>query len=166
MDEQSTNEYQKMYIRLHNPKIKEALEFFEQKKKLQSELRERLDAHQVPRIGNERAINRCARRYRKNIRLEVLIHYGGNPLKCACCGETIMEFLSIDHIEGGGTKHRKEIRKNGIEFYWWLRKMEYPDGYQVLCMNCNWGKRMNNGVCPHLKLKMNNKLDLFTGKIL
>jgi hypothetical protein len=25
----------------------------------------------------------------------------------------------------------------------------FPPGYQVLCMNCNHGKRMNNGVCPH-----------------
>jgi hypothetical protein len=28
-------------------------------------------------------------------------------------------------------------------------KTGFPDGYQVLCMNCNWGKRMNKGICPH-----------------
>ena len=36
----------------------------------------------------------------------VLEHYGR---RCACCGECNPIFLTIDHINGGGRKHRKEI---------------------------------------------------------
>jgi hypothetical protein len=82
---------------------------------------------------------------RANLRLEVLNNYGGAI--CACCGENIIEFLDIDHIDGGGTKHKKIIGYNAL--YRWLRDNNYPDGYQVLCRNCNWGKYINGGVCPH-----------------
>lgn len=56
-------------------------------------------------------------------------------------------FLIIDHIDGGGTKHRKEVGK-GAAFYRWLEKNNYPLNFQVLCMNCQFGKRIC-GVCPH-----------------
>lgn len=88
------------------------------------------------------------RENRKKQRLEVLTHYGGNPPKCACCGESHIEFLGIDHIHGGGRKHRRNIG-GAARFYAWLIKNNFPDEFQVLCMNCNFGKRMNNGVCPH-----------------
>lgn len=91
----------------------------------------------------------------QKLRFECLTHYGGSPPKCICCGETEIGFLSIDHINGGGNKHRRQIdSKNhcsGRMFYHWLIKNNFPEGFQVLCMNCNWGKRMNNGVCPHKK---------------
>jgi hypothetical protein len=29
------------------------------------------------------------------------------------------------------------------------QKHGYPEGFQVLCMNCNWGRYRNGGVCPH-----------------
>lgn len=72
--------------------------------------------------------------------------YGG--YECACCGEKEKAFLTIDHVYGGGCKHRKEI---GSDIYRWLRKNKYPPGFQVLCMNCQWGKKNCNGVCPHQK---------------
>lgn len=90
------------------------------------------------------------KRYNQKLRLEVLVHYGGNPPKCVCCGETLYKFLSIDHINGGGHKERLKYGMGSRGLYIHLRN-EFPDGYQVLCMNCNWGKRMNNGVCPHCK---------------
>lgn len=93
-----------------------------------------------------------SRNRRRKVRLEVLTHYGGNPPKCACCGETIMEFLTIDHIHGGGNKHRKKVMRNakraGSEFYYWLRKNGFPEGFQVLCYNCNCAKAYC-GICPH-----------------
>ncbi len=76
---------------------------------------------------------------------KVFNHYGGYI--CRCCGETTKQFLSIDHIHGGGEKHRKEIGRS--ETYRWLVKNNFPEGYQVLCMNCQFGRRMNNGICPH-----------------
>ena len=90
------------------------------------------------------------RKYRKKIRFDVINHYGG---KCACCGESIIDFLSIDHIKNNGSKHRKKIGcpTSGFPFYRWLIKNNYPKDFQVMCMNCNWGKRMNGGICPHKK---------------
>jgi hypothetical protein len=90
------------------------------------------------------------------IRLQVLRHYGGNKPKCACCGETIILFLSIDHINNNGNKQRKALsgsKHAGTPFYRWLIKNNYPEGYQVLCMNCNWGRsRTPDKMCPHKTL--------------
>lgn len=83
------------------------------------------------------------RRYAMKIRTQVLEHYGN---RCACCGETENHFLSIDHINGGGTEHRKTIGSRNI--YRWLWKNNYPDGFQLLCYNCNLAKGFY-GICPH-----------------
>lgn len=83
---------------------------------------------------------------RDKLKIDVLDAYGG---KCACCGEAEPIFLTIDHIKGGGTKHRNSITKNSIGLYRWLRQNNYPKGFQVLCFNCNRGKHFNNGICPH-----------------
>jgi hypothetical protein len=72
--------------------------------------------------------------------------YGG--YKCNCCGETNIAFLTIDHINGGGNAHRREIK---TDFYQWLIKNNFPEGFQVLCHNCQWGKH-KFGVCPHQQL--------------
>ena len=47
-----------------------------------------------------------ARIYSKILREGVIKEYGK---KCRCCGVIEIEFLTIDHINGGGNKHRKEI---------------------------------------------------------
>jgi ribosome-binding ATPase YchF (GTP1/OBG family) len=63
---------------------------------------------------------RSKRRYQKhradineNIRekrLLVLKHYGN---RCSCCGETEIEFLAIDHVNGvKNSRDYKEFRKN------------------------------------------------------
>lgn len=92
------------------------------------------------------------RKYRQGLRHDALMAYGG--YKCACCGEAEERFLTLDHIENDGAADRLKIagRRNaaGTHTYKWLRARGFPPGYQVLCMNCNFGKRMNNGVCPHL----------------
>ena len=67
---------------------------------------------------------------------------------CFCCGEDTKEFLQIDHIDGGGHKHRKEV---GNDIYLWLVENAFPDGFQLLCANCNVGKRLNKGICPKHK---------------
>lgn len=84
-------------------------------------------------------------RYRRKLRLEVLTHYSGGTPRCACCGVEDLEFLSIDHINGGGYQHRKEV---GSSFYVWLRRHGFPEGYRVLCMNCNHSLG-HYGYCPH-----------------
>jgi len=75
--------------------------------------------------------------------------YGGYV--CACCGETEPLFLCIDHINGGGEEHRTSLgwSGRGRGMYTWLIKNNFPLGFQVLCQNCNIGKHLNGGICPH-----------------
>lgn len=80
----------------------------------------------------------------------VITHYGG---KCACsgCHEIRQEFLAVDHVNGGGNKHRKEIgMTNANSFCRWLIKNDFPAGFRVLCHNCNCA-RGYYGYCPHEK---------------
>ena len=90
----------------------------------------------------------AVRKYQMKLRLEVLTTYGGNPPQCACCGESYIEFLAIDHIGGGGNKHRKQIGQGWGRLYLWLKRQGYPPGYRVLCHNCNMSLAFY-GYCPH-----------------
>ncbi len=82
----------------------------------------------------------------KNI---VLTHYGNGKLACVICGYSDNIYaLCIDHINGGGTKHREYLKSGSI--YKILQKQKYPKGYQTLCMNCNFIKRAENGECSKL----------------
>lgn len=84
-------------------------------------------------------------------RMRILTHYGGNPPTCACCGEWLIQILEIDHIAGGGAKHRESLgggHKGPMYFYLWLIKNNFPSGYQVLCRNCNRAKG-SDPECPH-----------------
>lgn len=92
------------------------------------------------------AINRKSRRKTK---IEILRHYSPE-LKCTgingVCASNCSDIrcLTIDHINGDGAKERKETGMYGWRFYQWLKKNNYPDGYQVLCMNCQFIKRYEN----------------------
>lgn len=77
------------------------------------------------------------------IRKTVIEHYGG---KCVCCGESRLEFLALDHINGGGSKHRREFGSGHL--YHWVLKQNFPEGFQVLCHNCNLSLG-HYGYCPH-----------------
>lgn len=78
-------------------------------------------------------------------RIDVIDHYGG---KCVCCGETELHFLAIDHPNNDGGDERKKVGA-GSSFYAWLIRNDLPDGYVVLCHNCNFGRHLNGGICPH-----------------
>ena len=95
-------------------------------------------------------ISNTAKKYRKKLRDEVFSHYGH---KCKCCGESEEFFLTIDHINNDGAAHRRSLPNGkystGERMYRWLKVNGYPDGFQVLCMNCNLGKQRNGGICPH-----------------
>lgn len=89
----------------------------------------------------------CSERRLKNHALRELCinHYGG---KCDCCGENKYEFLVFDHINGGGNQHR--INGDGRKIVRYLIKNNYPDGFRVLCHNCN-NSLGHYGYCPHDK---------------
>ena len=76
-----------------------------------------------------------------------LFHYSNGKMSCNCCGESIKDFLGIDHENNDGAKHRKEIG-GGSKLYKWLIDNNFPDGFQVLCHNCNLAKGFY-GRCPH-----------------
>lgn len=89
------------------------------------------------------------KKHGKKIRFEVLSHYSRGSPRCACCGEDMLEFLCIDHINGGGSREHK---KTGVNIYAWLRKNDFPLGYRVLCHNCNSALGFY-GYCPHSEVK-------------
>jgi len=88
------------------------------------------------------------KRSRTKLRTEVIDAYGN---KCNCCGESIIQFLTIDHVNGDGNKDRLASgrKRGGHALYSKLRREKYPKGYRVLCWNCNSGRHVNGGVCPH-----------------
>lgn len=93
-------------------------------------------------------INADNTRRRYEVRDAVYQAYGG--YRCACCGVTEKSFLSIDHINNDGAEHKRKCKlQTGEQLYRWLVRNKFPSGFQILCMNCQWGKRNNNGVCPH-----------------
>lgn len=91
-------------------------------------------------------IRKQRRDWRRQVRVIVLTHYSGGKPKCDCCGIDHIEFLCIDHIDGGGRKHNISLNRRSI--YVWLKNQEYPSGYRVLCHNCNMSRGLY-GYCPH-----------------
>jgi len=86
-----------------------------------------------------------------SLRDEVYAHYGG--YRCACCGVTDKDVLTIDHVRNDGARHRKSlgIHPGGSStqrLLSWLKKEQYPKGFQILCRNCNWRKFRSGGVLP------------------
>lgn len=95
-------------------------------------------------------------KYRANHRLEtnlyhreqcvktktlVMTHYSDGECSCVLCGESRLPCLTIDHINGGGTKHRRSLNipnGGGLHFYKWLLTNNYPEGYRTLCWNCQF----------------------------
>jgi hypothetical protein len=107
----------------------------ENKEKVKAQCHKYWETHRAERNAARKVL-------RDGKRAEVIAHYGG---KCACCGETELKFLSIDHIDGGGNQHRKETSLTMSEWVW---ANGFPDGFQVLCYNCNMAKALY-GSCPH-----------------
>ena len=89
------------------------------------------------------------KKWRNSIRLEVLRHYGQGALRCRCCAEDTLQFLALDHINGGGCLERRQAkRRGGTAYYYWLKANGYPATMQILCHNCNMAKAFW-GICPH-----------------
>lgn len=91
---------------------------------------------------HKEALNNYHQEWRHQLKLEVFSYYSGGILGCRCCGETDIVVLCLDHINGGGTRERRETRRLGVGLYSWLKTHNFPDGYQVLCANCNMRKAM------------------------
>ena len=63
---------------------------------------------------------------------------------CKNCGEDDPIYFQIDHVNNDG--HIERSQKNGRQDIYVIKKyLETPERYQLLCANCNWAKRMNDG---------------------
>ena len=114
------------------------------KKRTPEQIKKANERCKVWRIENSSRFKAAQDAARYRLKVEVLREYGG---KCECCGTSYYEFLSVDHINGDGATHRKELR--GRNLYRWLKMNGWPkENFRLLCMNCNFalGKI---GWCPH-----------------
>ena len=94
-------------------------------------------------VANPDAARELQRRQRAANRAAVLAHYSPySPPRCgASCGTT--ERLTIDHVNGGGNEHRKEVigtARGSHAFYAWLIAQNFPPGFAILCRPCNSSK--------------------------
>ena len=132
------------YRQYHRDQYERNPEYFRQK------AREGYAKYRKARLAQKKA-------RRDEIKREIIAYYSNGMNCCACCGESTYNFLSLDHIKNDGASHRKEFggRKSYShdKFYKSLIDDGYPAGIQVLCMNCNWGKQRNGGICPHVSLE-------------
>ena len=124
-----------------------------QKERLSSGLCRGCGAQPVP---GKRDCQACLNRQAKNqahraanLKLEVFNHYGGPVCAEEDCHETDIDVLTLDHINEDGAKERRLLKDlygiaKGNRFYVYLKKNNYPSGYQVLCMNHNWKKHFNH----------------------
>jgi hypothetical protein len=85
----------------------------------------------------------AVKKYLYTVKLEAIEAYGG--AFCACCLEDEILFLGLDHIENDGAIENV----SGHHLYSYLRKYGFPPGFRVLCHNCNLGRYLNGGTCPH-----------------
>lgn len=85
------------------------------------------------------------------LRMTVLQHYSPGRVRCVCCHEDQIEMLTLDHMHQDGAEHRKEL--SGKNIYKWIVDNYFPEGFQVLCYNCNIGRYKTGGECPHSKYR-------------
>jgi hypothetical protein len=98
-------------------------------------------------------------------RLKILSYYSKHISNskipcCNCCGENShVDFLAIDHIAGKNQINSEhELIKLGYSsklkgkgLINWIIENTYPEGFQILCHNCNVAKGLigNNNICTH-----------------
>ena len=80
-----------------------------------------------------------------SLKIEVMSYYSNGSIKCAHCGFDNLNALTLDHIADNGAQQRRDLGfpKGGIRMYRWLKANDFPDGYQVLCANCNLIKELD-----------------------
>lgn len=109
------------------------------------------------REGRPTNVSRWAIRMRE--RLDAVKRLLGGA--CACCRETEIEFLTLDHVNDDG-KHEPRTKLGARAHLSYYKRAEraFKSGdeaaiakirneFQVLCENCNHSKHHGNGVCVH-----------------
>ena len=104
------------------------------------------------RHKNSIKTNQALRQSNIEAKNECLSHYGPNgELRCSWAGCLVndVDMLTLDHINNNGAEERRNIRV-GWSIYLYLRRKEYPAGYQTLCWNHQWKKELDHrrGITP------------------
>ena len=146
-------DYDKKYRETHEKEVKRSIKNWREKNPDYIKEHKRLSFQQIMKDPIKKK-----KRYKKqkanrdDIKYEVLLHYspkGSKVPTCCCCKITGLHFLTIDHIHGRGSEHR---RKWGREIYRWLKVRNFPKGHQTYCWNCNISKSLGgrkSKTCPH-----------------
>jgi len=112
--------------------------------------------HQEYRTTNREILNKKYRLKALENKREVINHYSNGKNKCQLCDFNNLNALIIDHINGGGNVERKKLNNyGGVAFYALLIKNNFPNGYRVLCWNCNHLehlRKINYGGLTHERL--------------
>ncbi len=118
------------------------------------ELKEDVEFYHTPRNKNgltsrcKKCHSEMVKQCSKNLKAFMVNGYGG---KCNCCFEENIKFLTIDHVDGGGRSHRKELGRKRV--YSIAIQNNFPEEYQILCYNCNIARSYHgHGICPHKKI--------------
>ena len=90
-------------------------------------------------------LSRVQRRTALRLRARILDSLGG---VCACCGEQARRVLTVDHVQGGGTRHRRELSDPRDYYRSILAEGCTPDRYRLLCLNCHESVN-ERGECHH-----------------
>ena len=81
--------------------------------------------------------------HNEELRKSVITMLGG---ECHRCGFSDIRALQIDHVNGGGGKELREIGNGKVMTQIMALPIEEARSkYQVLCANCNWIKKAENG---------------------
>lgn len=110
-------------------------------------LRSKVSGH----AANKEAFKKLSKQKEKlvrRLRKEVVAALGG---ACSCCGEREPLFMTIDHEKRDG--HAERNQQARIRMYRAVIAGKRPD-IRVLCFNCNLGRELNGGVCPHAMMKL------------
>lgn len=93
-------------------------------------------------INNKLKLKKSHRKNHIKIKKIVIKYYSKGTMRCMNCKYNNIYALSIDHIHNNGNEHRRILKnKSGNNFYYWLIKNNFPSGYKVLCMNCQFIKK-------------------------
>jgi len=88
----------------------------------------------------------------QKLKIEILTIYGKNQELCCNwtgCSVDDVDMLTLDHVDNLGYQHKVPTAKKrltGPSLYRYVRDNGFPEGYQTLCWNHQWKKRLTNTI--------------------
>lgn len=130
------NQHNKSYKEENKEKVKLSSHFYYENNK--TIIKEKTDRYTMEHYEH---LAKCRTLRGLQLKTTILTYYGNGKPQCVMCGFNDIRALSIDHINGGGATDRNILKRYGHGLYRWLLENDYPEGYQTLCMNCQWIKK-------------------------